>query len=137
MPGTIDAVDIPVREHHGIALDIGCDILFQCPVRHPVAGVVGPGDETAARRRTDAAGIGLGEHHTLTGKTFHVWSLVFVIVGCPLRPERHGCVLPAHVIHHEKDDVGMGGPGRGKAGDNSQGKRYESFFMHSRHVIQP
>ena len=83
-----NAVVVPVGKLQHLALGIGGFVLLQGPVGHPVAGGVGSGHQTAAGGRTDARGVGLREHHSLTGQTLHVRGFVTFVVHGFLCPER-------------------------------------------------
>ena len=100
-----DAVAVPFRHSHRRACLICMHVLLQCPVGDPVPGIVGPRDKAASGRRADTAGIGLSEHHPLTGQPFHIGGLEHPVVIGHFLPERQGGILPSHIIHHKEDDI--------------------------------
>ena len=94
-----DTVHIPVRQFQYIAFTVGGGILRIGPVRYPVTSGVHTGIEATTARRTDTGSISLGEHHTLTGETFHIGRFIYFVVMCLFLPEREGSILPAHIIY--------------------------------------
>ena len=100
------AVVVPVGQRHHVALMVGGLVALQRPVRHTVARHVHACHQAASRRRTDRAGIRLREHHSLACQSLHVRCLVHVVISCSAVPERHGCVLPSHVVHEKHEYVG-------------------------------
>ena len=125
-----DAVVVPVGQGEGVAGDVGALVPVQSPVGDPVPRGVGAGEEAAPAGGTDAAGVSLGEHHSLRGQTLHVGRLIQAVVGDRLRPERHGTVFPAHVVHHEEHYVGM--PLRHRRDGCGKSERYEGEPVHQR-----
>ena len=96
----------------------------QRPIRHPMARRVHPAHQRAPRRRAHRARIGIRKDHPLRRQTLHVRRTPHVLVRVSLvlpvavtlvqarhhRPaitviKGHRGVLPAHVVHHEEDDV--------------------------------
>ena len=110
------AVDVPGGKGDAFVLTIGTFVALERPVRHAVAGGIGARNERAAAGRTDGAGVGLREEHTLGSEALHVGRMEHAIIGRGVRPEGNGGVLPAHIVHEEEDDVGtvagIGGRGR-------------------------
>ena len=100
-----DAVIVPVRYVEQTVFAVGRLILLQRPVGDTVAGGIRPGDQAATRRGTDTAGIGLGEHDSLSGEAFHVGRLVDFVIMRLFCPERQGSVFPSHIVNHKEDDV--------------------------------
>ena len=72
---------------------------------YTVAGGIRPRDQAATGRGADTAGIGLGEHDSLTGEAFHVGRLVDFVIMRLFCPERQGSVFPSHIVNHKEDDV--------------------------------
>ena len=100
------SVDVPLREEQPFVSAVGRLVPPQCPVGHPMAGSVATRHQTAAGGRADTAGISVAEEHPFLRQTFHVGRFVaFVVIGL-FRPERHGCILPSHIIDKEEDDIG-------------------------------
>ena len=100
------AVVVPVGQRHHVALMVGGLVALQRPVRHTVARHVHARHQAASRRRTDRAGIRLREHHSLACQSLHVRRFVHVVISCAAVPERHGCVLPSHVVYEKHEYVG-------------------------------
>ena len=138
-------VYIPVRYIEYIARAV-CLLAFGiCPVGYPVTRGVSSCNQATAGGRTDTAGIGLGEHHTLFGKALHIRSFVYLVVVCLLGPERQGCILPAHVVYHEENDVGacvrtsvrllvLGLQSRGSQWSQCEGDNY--FLIHRNYILE-
>ena len=100
-----DAVIVPVRYVEQTVFAVGRLILLQRPVGDTVAGGIRPRDQAATGRGADTAGIGLGEHDSLTGEAFHVGRLVDFVIMRLFCPERQGSVFPSHIVNHKEDDV--------------------------------
>ena len=140
--GLADAVVVPVGWHETVVLFIGRRPLFERPVGHPMAHGIGPRHHAAPARRADGARIGLREEHALCRQPLHIGRLIPSVQFGRLRPERHRRVLPAHVVHHEEDDVGpfsrlwVAGPARrhdrGGRGGRQQ-ERIKSWIVHCRY----
>lgn len=59
-----------------------------------------------ARRGADGRGrVGIGEAHAPCGERIEIWSSPLQVLTRGLGRERHGCILPAEVIHQEQDDI--------------------------------
>ena len=99
------AIVIPIRQREHITRMVGHPVFLQRPIRDPMTRGVRPGNQAATRRRTDTARIGLREHHSLARQTLHVRRLEHLVIRSLLRPERHGRVLPSHIIHQKKNDI--------------------------------
>ena len=103
--GLHDSVHVPVGCGNDIIVQIGRLVAAQCPVGHTMAGGIGSRHERTAAWRTDGRSISLREKHAFGGQSLHVRCLIGVVERCSLVPKGNGCVLPTHVVDHEKDDV--------------------------------
>ena len=63
------------------------------------------GHQRHTRRRTDTARVGLRELHPCVGKLLHVRRAIAPIEWRDLVVKRDGCILPAHVIDEEDNNV--------------------------------
>ena len=106
-----DAVDVPLGQLQRRAFVVGRLVALERPVGDAVPRGVAPREQAAARRRTDARGVGLGEEGAHRGQTLHRGGLEEAVVGGLFAPEGDRGVLPPHVVDHEEDDVGALRPG--------------------------
>ena len=109
----LHAVDAPVRRSfERLVAGIRGLVPQERPVGDAVPGGVHAGDEAAPAGGTDGLRIGVREDHALLAQGLHVGRAVALVqeggLGRAVRfpPEGQGCILPAHVVHQEKDDVG-------------------------------
>ena len=109
----LHAVDAPVRRSfERLVAGIRGLVPQERPVGDAVPGGVHAGDEAAPAGGTDGLRIGVREDHALLAQGLHVGRAVALVqeggLGRAVRfpPEGQGGILPAHVVHQEKDDVG-------------------------------
>jgi len=73
----------------------------------------------------------LGELHALRGEALHVGRAVPAVEVGDLGVERHGGLLPAHVVDEEEDEVGtFGGVDAGEEGGKGREEGRESGHAH-------
>jgi hypothetical protein len=77
------------------------------PIGNMVPGHIHPRHQANPGWRANRIGIAVGKLHATAGKLFHVRRVVFFIEFRNHFIKWEGTILPAHVVHHEKDDVGL------------------------------
>lgn len=89
-----------------IFFEIGRCVFLECPVGHTVTCSIHASQQTHTGWRAHRTGIRLGEYHSLLGHSLHIGRVISLVERCSLGPEGQRCVLPAHIIHHEQDNIG-------------------------------
>lgn len=109
----LKTVEGPVRRLEILAILVCRLVLLPDPVGNPVAARIHAGHQAYARRRAEGVRIRIRKRHALGGQFLHVRRPVALVqesldrLALFIRPERHGRILPSHVIHQENNDIGL------------------------------
>ena len=101
-----DAVIVPLGRYERAVGTVGGLVALQGPVGHTVARRVATRHQTATAGRTDGRSVSLRKTHALSGQPLHIRGLIQSVEPGFGFCKRHRGILPPHVIHQEKDDIG-------------------------------
>lgn len=102
------AIVVPIRWNQYTVWIIGRRIPFYIgPIGNIVTGHIHARHQADTSGRADRIGICIGELHSSLGHPLHIGRMEYGVEGRGFVPERQGTILPTHIIHHEKNDVGL------------------------------
>ncbi len=111
-----DAVHAPGRPLQYGVFRVGAFVLAERPVGDAVGGRIHAGQQAHPRGGTDGGGVRVGEFDGAAGHPFHIGRAVGSVQRRGVFPERFRGVLPAHVVHQKKEDIGAFAlPGSGRS----------------------